>query len=332
MKCCFRNNILLTFSDYGGKSELGIYKNKKSRELISVDYIDLINRETKTIANSLLVWIKANSIDLIYNYETNIGIFNHVAIRHNDKMQFMLEFYFHEYDETVINRLKCWNISNYNIVSMYYQIESKNKNDFRANFRLLKGEYYLYYTICDKMIGIKAGSFFQTNNAELNIMYNDIMNKFNKNDQFIFLDLYCGVGVMSIIMAQYYKKCIGIEINQNAINVAEHNMVKNNISNCDFMCNPVEEIINNNHINISSITDEDIIIFVNPPRRGLYKTVIQRLNSLKSTGNVKQIFYLSCCLKTLERDLKLLDYNSKILEIYDMFPKTNHKEYLVELF
>jgi len=244
----------------------------------------------------------------------------------------MIEFYFHEYNEIIINRLKFWNISTYNIVSMYYQIEKKNKNNFRSIFRLLIGDKYLYYNICDKIIGIEAGSFFQTNNTILNIMYRDIMRKFNKNDQFIFVDLYCGVGVMSILLSQYYKRCIGIEINQNAINVAEHNMIKNDISNCNFMCNSVEEIINNSHINIDSITDEDIVIFVNPPRRGLYKTVIQRLNSLKSTGKVKQILYLSCCLKTLERDLELFDYEYKILEIYDMFPKTNHKEYLVELF
>jgi len=86
MNYCFRNNILLTFSDYGGKSEIGIYKNKKSRELIPVELIDLINNKTIIIARNLLLWMKALDIDLIYNYEKNTGIFNHVVIRHNEKM------------------------------------------------------------------------------------------------------------------------------------------------------------------------------------------------------------------------------------------------------
>jgi 23S rRNA (uracil1939-C5)-methyltransferase len=325
----FRNNILLTFSDYNNESDIGIYKNKNSRELIPVELIDLINVETKIIARNLLLWIKVNNIDSIYNYESNDGCFNHVAIRHNEKMQFMLEFYFHEYNEDIIKILNFWNISNYNISSMYYQIENKNKNDFRSEFKLFAGTSHIYYNVCDKNIGIKAGSFFQTNNNMLNIMYRNIIEKLIKNKDYILFDLYCGVGVVSIIMSEYYKKCIGIEINQNAINVAEHNAIKNNINNCNFICNSVEAVITDNN---EIITDEDIVIFINPPRRGLYETVIQKLNKLKTSGNVKQILYLSCCLKTLERDLELFDYDYRMIQEYDMFPKTHHKEYLIELY
>ena len=328
----YRNNIILTFSDYDGKSDIGIYEGKNTRKLIPVEHIDIINIETKIIARELMLWLQVNKIDSIYNYKFNQGIFNHVTLRHNEKKQFMLEFYFHEYNEIVINRLQFWNTGSYKIVSMYYQIEDKNKNNFRGSFSLLKGDKYLYYNVCNKKIGINAGSFFQTNNNVLSVMYEDIKNKLTKDKTFVFLDLYCGVGVMSLIMSEFYNKCIGIEINENAINVAIHNSEINKINNCEFIANSVENIINESNINIPSIENKNIIIFINPPRRGLYKSVIDKLNSLKSNGKIKQVLYLSCCFKSLERDLHDLNFESKILEVYDMFPKTSHKEYLVELF
>ena len=328
---CFRNNIILTFSDYGGKSNIGIYESKNSRKVIPVEFIDIINNETKVIARNLMTWMQVNNIDKIYNYKTNSGVLNHLTIRHNENKEFMLEFYFHEYDDLVINRLKYWNIDNFKIVSMYYQIEDKNKNNFRGNYKLLNGNPYLYYNLYGKKIGIKAGSFFQTNNSVLSVMYDEVIKQFIKDKDYIFLDLYCGVGIMSILIAEYYYKCYGIEINENAIFVAKHNLDINNINNCNYICSSVEDIINDNTINITSVEDKDIVIFINPPRSGLYKSVIDKLNSLKSSDRVKQIIYLSCCQKTLERDLELLDYESKIIKVYNMFPKTDHKEYLVEL-
>ena len=154
-------------------------------------------------------------------------------------------------------------------------------------------------------------------------MYADIYDVLIKNDNYIFLDLYCGVGVMSLIMNDFYKKCIGVEINKNSIEIANYNKKINNSLKCNFICSSVEDIINN-------LNYENLIIFVNPPRRGLYENVIKKLNKIKN--KVKQVIYLSCCRKTLDRDLKLFDYNNKLLKSYNMFPNTNHYEYLVELF
>ena len=139
----------------------------------------------------------------------------------------------------------------------------------------------------------------------------------------LFLDLYCGVGIMSILISENYEKCIGIEINKNAIDVANHNKSTNNWEKCDFICSSVEDVIN-------TIEIKNAVIFVNPPRRGLYESVISEINSIKN--NVNQILYLSCNKQSLERDLKLFDFNYNYINEYDMFPNTNHKEYLVKLF
>ena len=125
-----RNNILLTFSDYGGKSDVGIYKEKKSREVIPVENINFITNQSKIIARSLLNWIKVNNINSIYNYQLNVGIFNHLAIKNNEKDEYLIELYLKDINDVVLNRLKFWNWSSFKVKSVYYQIEQGNLQTF----------------------------------------------------------------------------------------------------------------------------------------------------------------------------------------------------------
>ena len=316
-KLMYRNNILVTFSDYNNKNEIGIYKNKRSRELIKIEDVDIINPISRNLGRDILNYL---SNFKIYNYDTNSGLLNHLTIRNNDKNEFMLEFYIHEYNENLLNKIKTYTNENVDIKSIYYQIV-KNKNDFRNEYILLHGDKYLNYNVLDKTICIQAGSFFQTNNIILQDMYSDIFNYLDKGK--LFIDLYCGVGIMSILVSEKYDKCIGIEINKNAIEVASYNMNINNCKNCNFICSSVENVINNIDMN-------NAVIFINPPRRGLYSNVINKINSLKS--NIKQILYLSCNKNSLERDLKLFNFKYEYIKQYNMFPKTIHNEYLVNLF
>ncbi len=311
----YRNNIIVTFSDYNDEKNVGIYKRKRCRELIKVEDINIMNPESKTLARNILNYL---SNFKIYNYKENDGLLNHLTIRNNENNEFMLEFYIHEYNKNLLEKIK--EFKHNNIKSIYYQI-IKNKNNFRNEYVLLKGSKYLDYNVNNKIISIKAGSFFQTNNIVLQYMYKEIVS--NLKEGSLFLDLYCGVGIMSILISENYEKCIGIEINKNAIDVANHNKSANNCENCNFICSSVEDVIN-------TIEIKNAVIFVNPPRRGLYESVISEINSIKN--NVNQILYLSCNKQSLERDLKLFDFNYTYINEYDMFPNTNHKEYLVKLF
>ena len=126
----YRNNILLTFSNFNSKSEIGIYKKKKSRELLPVEDINLINNKIKYIARNFLNFLVSNSIDNIYDYELNNGILNHMTIRTNDNEN-MIELYLFKMDENLINKIKEFDFINYQISSVYYQIQNCSKNNFR---------------------------------------------------------------------------------------------------------------------------------------------------------------------------------------------------------
>ena len=318
----YRNNILLTFSDYGNNSEIGIYKKKKSRELIPVEDIHFSSPNSRIIGRDILNFLESNNIASIYNYKSNNGCFNHMAIRQNLNNQYLIEFYLREDNNMILNKLNKFNWDHYNIKSVYYQLECEKTNDFRKDYKKLYGDDYLTYNINNYKLNIMAGSFFQTNNEVLVPMYNNIINLLDKNIEYNFLDLYCGVGVMSILVNRFFGKCIGVEINPNAIKVANYNKEVNNCDNCLFACSPVEELLD-------IIDANNMVIFVNPPRRGMYSSVIHKINSMKS--RIKQIVYLSCSEKSLMRDLKLFNFESQIVKKYNMFPDTDHYEYLVKL-
>ena len=313
-----RNNILLTFSDQNNLSDIGIYKHRKTREVINVKEIDFVSFTTKSLATEILNLLKNNKQDNIYNHESNSGLLNHLCIRENENKEFMLEFYIQYHDKSFINFLKNIKWSILNVVSVNYQV-TKNK-DFREPFLNIFGDF-LTYKINNFSFSISAGCFFQTNNTILLIMYNDVINLIKKNYNFTLLDLYCGVGIISILLSSYFKETIGIEVNQNSIDMAKYNSFKNKCENINFICSPVEDALD-------KINYENSIIFINPPRRGIYNSVIDKIRSL---DNVKQILYLSCNKKTLERDLQYFGFNYEILKEYDMFPGTSHKEYLVNI-
>mgnify|MGYP003319881481 CR=1 FL=1 len=141
---------------------------------------------------------------------------------------------------------------------------------------------------------------------------------FKKDDNVI--DLYCGVGSISLYISKYVNSVLGIEIIEDAIKDAKENAKLNNINNVDFICGDVSKLVDLN-------TDGNIVI-VDPPRVGLDKHTIDVLNKI----NIDRLIYVSCDPMTLVRDLKLLDeYIIKDVTLVDMFPNTHHVETVVLL-
>ncbi len=321
----YRNNFIFTFSNFGNKSEIGIYKKRKSRELIPCENIQIASPKSRVIVRNFLDWLVVNNIDYIYDFTTNNGFLHNISVRNNSKDEFMIEIYLKKNNgiDKFIEEIKKYNFSDYNIVSVYVQVFDYHHN-FRDGYNKIYGNDFLDYHIDNKIISIFPGAFFQTNNNVLFEMYKDISNIIDKTTN-VFLDLYCGVGVMSILIHSSFERCFGIEINENSIQMAKFNAQQNNIKNCKYICSSVEDIISSLTRKIS----EKVTIFINPPRSGLRQNVIDELNFIKPY--VKQIVYLSCSEKTLERDLRLFDYSNTIVKKYNMFIDTGHIETLVIL-
>ena len=177
-----------------------------------------------------------------------------------------------------------------------------------------------YIKINDIKYLISDRSFFQVNTSNVSHLYDEIVRvaQFNKSDNVI--DLYCGVGSISLYIAKYVNSALGIEIVDKAIEDANKNALINEIRNVKFVCEDVSKL------NLE-VMEADILI-VDPPRTGLDNRTKKILNQKK----LKKIIYVSCDPMTLVRDLKDLDnYILEDIILVDMFPQTHHVECVVKL-
>ena len=173
------------------------------------------------------------------------------------------------------------------------------------------GNKYLIDTIGEYYYKVYPKAFFQINNEMAKKMYDQIKLYAQKGNNL--LDLYCGLGTIGIYLSDNFNKVIGIETCKDSIKGANENKTLNKVNNIEF--------INKDAKNIPNIKYD--VIIVDPPRKGLSKEVINKINNLK----VKKLIYVSCNPNTLKRDIELLK-NYKLEEItpVNMFLHTKHVE------
>ncbi|MBR6233840.1 MAG: class I SAM-dependent RNA methyltransferase, partial [Erysipelotrichaceae bacterium] len=131
------------------------------------------------------------------------------------------------------------------------------------------------------------------------------------------LDLYCGIGTISLYLSKYAKHVTGVEIVESAVRNAKDNAKLNGIENCDFVLADATKGMD------PYLKEKDVVI-LDPPRKGVSKDLIASLKN----NRIRKIVYVSCNPATLARDLELLKDTYRIGEIYpvDMFPYTIHTE------
>ena len=189
----------------------------------------------------------------------------------------------------------------------------------------LSGKSYIEDNINEIKYHISPESFYQVNMIMTNVLYDKIIEYGNFSPNNNVLDLYCGIGTISLYVANRVNSVIGIEIVKKAVDNAIDNAKLNNIDNAKFKCLDIENINDNNLKDILNFKIDTII--VDPPRKGLDQNAINLINGL----NPKKIIYISCDVATLSRDLDILchkydNYKLTKLSNVDMFPHTMHIE------
>ena len=188
------------------------------------------------------------------------------------------------------------------------------------------GDLYLNFTIPlnqgvekrNLKYRVSPGSFSQVNLEQNHTLIHTILQFSELNKEDSVLDLYAGVGNLTLPLALRAKEVLGIEENRMAIDDAYFNAEKNGIQNCDFIQGKVEDVFT-----IWRRESPDLIT-LDPPRTGA-KTILDQLVRLKPN----KIIYISCEPTTFSRDLHLFSergYSLRRLGLIDMFPQTYHME------
>jgi 23S rRNA (uracil1939-C5)-methyltransferase len=185
----------------------------------------------------------------------------------------------------------------------------------------------------EKMLGLSvtygAGSFFQINKLAAEKLYALAIEELGAGPESNVIDVYCGVGMLTLLAARKCRLALGIESVKAAIHDAEGNAERNGIRNAMFMTAPAETALAGGTTKVEMVASENLLVMVDPPRSGCEPAVVNALLRL----NPARIVYVSCHPATLARDIKLLSSRYELASVtaVDLFPQTSHIEAVARL-
>ena len=189
---------------------------------------------------------------------------------------------------------------------------------------LLYGPGYIEDTLCGLTFRLSARSFYQVNHPQAQRLYEAAIQQAGITKDDLVLDLYCGVGTITLIMAKQAGKVIGVEVVEAAVRDAKENAIRNGIHNADFYCMDAGKAA----LELESQGIRPDVVVVDPPRKGLNADAIEALHRM----NPRKIVYVSCDPATLARDVALLKekgYRLLSAQAADLFPRCAHVESIV---
>lgn len=188
--------------------------------------------------------------------------------------------------------------------------------------KTLWGKDYISDYIGSVKYQISALSFYQVNPAQTEKLYGKALEYADLQGEETVWDLYCGIGTISLFLAQKAKKVMGVEIIPQAIEDARTNAALNGFSNVEFFVGKAEEVLPQQYEKHGVYAD---VIVVDPPRKGCDIVALQTMIRMAP----KRIVYVSCDPATLARDVKVLCENGYVLEKtcpVDQFSHSGHVE------
>ena len=191
-------------------------------------------------------------------------------------------------------------------------------------FIALHGAGHIEDTLCGLQFRLSPRSFYQVNHHQAQRLYAAAIEQaeITKND--LVLDLYCGVGTITLAMAKAAGKVIGVEVVEQAVADARENAKRNGIENAEFFCGDAGRAA----LELEAKGIRPDVVVVDPPRKGLNSDTIEAMAKMSP----RRIVYVSCDPATLARDVKLLSEKGYILknaQAADLFPRCAHVESIV---
>ena len=271
-----------------------------------------------------------------YDEEKNSGLVRHVLIRYGFTTKEIMVC-------LVINgnNLPCGEILAERLAqipgmtSITLSINKDKTNVIMGNqIKPLWGQTYITDYIGNVKYQISPLSFYQVNPVQTEKLYGLALEYADLHGNETVWDLYCGIGTISLFLAQKAKKVYGVEIVPQAIDDAKNNAKINGITNAKFYVGKAEEVLpeyyaayEREHGGKTAHAD---VIVVDPPRKGCEESLLQTIVDMQP----ERIVYVSCDSATLARDVKYLrgcGYELERVRAVDQFPQTVHVETVVLL-
>lgn len=330
----YRNKMEFTFSNHQyfiGEKEydkddnffLGFHAPKVFSKVIDIDRCFLHSEKLDQLLNSIKSICRESGLEA-YDIMEHKGFFRYLVFRETVDGEVMVNLVTKRYEAEIMEDIAKKVVeANPFVVSFINTINSGlSSTAYGEASHLIYGKEKVIDRIGDFKFEISVNSFFQVNPFQTESLYNKAfeLGKLSKTDKVI--DLYCGVGTISLAAAKYVDHVTGFELVENAVKDAFKNMELNNLSNCDFFSGDLMKVVGERSIFTEKEYD---VIITDPPRDGMHPKVVRSMINAK----IPKIIYISCNPSTFARDVSLLEqggYKLKEAVAVDMFPNTYHVE------
>ncbi len=331
----YRNKAQFPFgTDKEGNPITGFYAGR-THDIIANTDCALGVEQNKEILEIILQYMRENKIKS-YDEKTGKGLIRHALIRYGFKTKEIMVC-------LVVNGKKLPKAER--LIEKLIQIEGMTSITISPNTRrdnvimgdsyeILWGQGYITDYIGNVKYQISPLSFYQVNPVQTEKLYGLALEYADlKGDETVW-DLYCGIGTISLFLAQKAKQVYGVEIVPQAIDDAKENAKINAIDNAEFFVGKAEEVLPEYYAEYerehNGETARADVIVVDPPRKGCDETLLETIVKMQP----EKVVYVSCDSATLARDLKYLcanGYEIRMCRGVDQFPQSVHVETVVLL-
>lgn len=321
----YRNKMVFPVSQKDGRAIGGFYA-PRSHEVVGLSTCNAGEECATKVLRTVLDFMNEYNIPA-YDEKTHKGYIRRVFVRcgyHSRDLMVVISSNNEKIKnlDKLVENLQNADFGTYNLKSIILNVNIAKNN-------LVLGEKNITLwgspTITDNILGvdfsISPHSFFQVNPVQTERLYAKALELAEIDNNKTVLDIYCGIGTISLCAAKRAKKVIGVEIVKPAIKDAIENAKTNKLENTEFYCGAAEDIVPEL---IAKGARPDIII-IDPPRKGSDEKTLSAI----LTASPERIVYVSCNPATLARDAKVLaegGYKLVSATPVDMFPNTEHIE------
>ena len=322
----YRNKVQFPVQPGPEGPRVGFYR-QRTHQVVSVEDCLLQPETAARLRAAAVSWMQWNNISA-YDETTGRGLVRHMYVRVNRAGQSLFCLLVNgksvPQEEALVRALR--NVEPGLAGVVLGVNEKKNNVILGDSYRTLWGQDWLEDTLCGFTFRLSVPSFYQVNAGQAEVLYGRALDFAGLTGRETVLDLYCGIGTISLVMARQAGKVFGAEVVPQAVEDAKENALRNGVDNAEFLCGDAGEAARA----LAARGVKPDVVCVDPPRKGLAEDVVDTIAAMAP----ERIVYVSCDPATLARDVKrfaALGYALRKAEAVDMFPRTAHVETVVLL-
>ncbi len=322
----YRNKAQYPVAQKKGRAFAGFFR-AGTHEVVENSRCRILPVEMDRVKDAVIDYVNQFRVP-VYDETTHTGLLRHIYVRRGQVSGQILVCLCCNGDriprkEELIRRLEA--IPGF--TTLVLSVNTKKGNAVLGDrFLTLSGPGYIEDTLCGLVFRLSPRSFYQVNHHQAQRLYRAAIEQARITREDTVLDLYCGVGTITLAMAGAAGKVIGVEAIPQAVEDARQNALRNGIENAEFLCADAGAAA----LELERQGVRPDVVIVDPPRKGLNADAIEAL----ARFSPRRLVYVSCDPATLARDTALLKargFTLQSVQAADLFPRCAHVETVVLL-